>query len=234
MKRIFDQNKIETLVKETGIGSFFSTDILPHLELFQYECDDYLIREGEPLKYLYFLMNGKVKVYISLRNGKSVLLCFYEGVEVLGEAELVNGYPAGTTVQAIESQYCLGIPSEKVNALLLEDQKFLRYALNSISEKLRRTVSNSSVNLIYSLEKRLASYILAVSEKDGVFDENLTEISELLVTSYRHLLRTLNTLVQKGTLVKEGRRYRISDLSLLRQLASDVYHEPKGEPARGI
>lgn len=223
MKRIFDTEKIEQLAKTNGIPNFFSTDIIPHLELLYFEPNEYVIHEGEPLKYLYFILQGKVKIYVSLSNGKSILLCFYEGLQVLGEVELVNGNPASTSVKTIEELYCLCIPSDKVGTLLLNDHKFLRYALSSISEKLTRSVQNSSINLLYPLENRLSSYILATSEKTLVFDENLTEISELLATSYRHLLRTLNTLSEKGALEKVGRHYQVSDLNLLRSLASDVY-----------
>jgi len=223
MKRIFDSEKIEQLAKDYGITSFFNTDIIPYMELLYYEPNEYLIHEGEPLKYLYFILQGKVKIYVSVSNGKSVLVCFYEGLQVLGEVELVSGNPASTSVQTIDEIYCLGIPSEKIGSIMLNDQKFLRYALVSLSEKITRSVQNSSINLLYPLENRLSSYILATSEKTMIFNENLTEISELLATSYRHLLRTLNILTEKGALTKKGRSYLISNLDLLKNLASDVY-----------
>lgn len=223
MKRIFDNEMISVLAHENNIPELFSTMIIPHLELLFFEANEYICRENEPLQYFYFVLGGKVKVYVTLSNGKSLLLCFYEGLKVLGDAELMNGNPASTNVQAIDSTYCLGIASDKISSLLLNDQKFLRYACSALGEKLARLSQNSSINLLYPLENRLSSYIIAISGKTLVFRENLTEIAELLGTSYRHLLRTLNNLIEKGALKKEAHAYRISDLETLKKLASDVY-----------
>ena len=53
------------------------------------------------------------------------------------------------------------------------------------------SVSNS-VNILYPLENRLASYILAsYTNEDNNNTENLTQIAEFLGTSYRHLLRVV-------------------------------------------
>ena len=55
------------------------------------------------------------------------------------------------------------------------------------------------------------------------FNENLTTFAELLGTSYRHLLRTLNKLVDQGLLQKIKGGYRIIDEETLRRLAADIY-----------
>jgi CRP-like cAMP-binding protein len=80
------------------------------------------------------------------------------------------------------------------------------------------------------LENRLAGYILAAGERidsNGLttisFDENLTQISELLGTSYRHLLRILNSFCQKGAMVKKGSHYEVVDDRMLKGLAADLY-----------
>jgi len=88
---------------------------------------------------------------------------------------------------------------------------------------------NSSINLLYPLENRLASYInefLTNDEDSNIyidFDENLVNIAELLGSSYRHLLRTLNTLSKKGVLEKEDGKYKV----LLEELAGDLYQDAK-------
>ncbi len=223
MKRIFDQEKMASLIREHGIQELFSFDITPHLHLLSFEAGEYICRQDVPLDYLYFITGGRSKVYVSLSNGKSLLLCFYEGLKILGDAELLSGAPASTNVQVIEATYGLGIPFEKVGSLLLKDNRFLQFACSALGDKLIRLSQNSSINLLYPLENRLASYILAVSGGTLVFRENLTEIAELLGTSYRHLLRTLQSLVNSGAIKKEGLSYRIENMTILKKLASDVY-----------
>ena len=54
--------------------------------------------------------------------------------------------------------------------------------------------------------------------------ENLTEVAEFIWTSYRHLLRELNRLVETGILEKSGKHYRIKDRAALKQKSRDFYH----------
>ena len=80
---------------------------------------------------------------------------------------------------------------------------------------MKRSSKNSSINLLYPLENRVASYIISIGVKEDSkyfkFDETLTIISELLGTSYRHLLRTLNKLVDKKILSREKDLYIVLD-----------------------
>jgi hypothetical protein len=99
-----------------------------------------------------------------------------------------------------------------------------------LGEKLIRLSKYSSINLLYPLENRLASYILAdtsntvnAGKKTITFEGNLSEVAELLGTSYRHLLRTLNNLCTQGLIRKNLLAYEILDLEKLRKLAGDLY-----------
>ena len=81
--------------------------------------------------------------------------------------------------------------------------------------------------MLYPLENRLASYILATvqdSEENYLrFTGNLTEVSELLGTSYRHLLRTLSNLTSKGAIRKRSNYYEVIEIEILKDLASELY-----------
>jgi hypothetical protein len=58
---------------------------------------------------------------------------------------------------------------------------------------------------------------------DGYFEESKTVLSEILGTSYRHLLRTLDSLCAKGVLGKEGKGYSILDEDALTSIGEDYY-----------
>jgi len=103
--------------------------------------------------------------------------------------------------------------------------------LRKLAEKLAAVSMNSSINLLYPLENRLASYInesLIYGDDLYIdFDENLNNIAELLGSSYRHLLRTFNTLCKKGVLTKDDGKYKIINKALLKDLAGDLYQDAK-------
>lgn len=230
MIKIDDSKKMQDYISKHGIDKIFNKDMKSFMELMFFKKNEYIWRQGEASKCLYFFIQGKAKVYTTLSNGKSLLLCFYPEVKVFGDLELMSGQTAAASVQAIEDTYCIIISLEKVQDYLFNDVKFLRFIGNSLSEKLNQSSKNSSINLLYPLENRLASYILETSQiitnneaSVLVFNENLTEIAELLGTSYRHLLRTLNSLCQKNIIIKRNNYFEIMDKQSLKKLAADVY-----------
>lgn len=230
MKKINDLAMLDNYIAKHHIAEFFSQDITPYMELFLFKRNEYICREDESIYYLFFLVDGKAKVFTTLSNGKSLLLCFYGPLQLLGDVEMIKVQNATSNVQIIEDTYCIGIPLAKVRELLLDDAKFLRFICDSLGGKLNRCSKNSSINLLYPLENRIASYILATGvtvKSNGksimVFDENLTQIAELLGTSYRHLLRTLNTLCSKGAMVKKDTYYEVTNEPILKSLAADLY-----------
>lgn len=230
MIRINNLEEKHKYISKYRINDIFTKDMDPFIELFFFKKNEHICREGERLNYLFFLVKGKAKVYTTLGNGKSLLLYFYNDFKLLGDVEIINLESASSNVQAIEDTHCLAISLKSVRLHLLDDAKFLRFICNSLGRKLNRCSKNSSINLLYPLENRLASYILATGEKvynneERIikFNENLTEIAELLGTSYRHLLRTLNNLSSKGVLRKESNYFQVLDEKILRNLAADLY-----------
>ena len=203
------------------------------MKLLKFDKYEYLSREEEDLEYLLFFVQGKAKVFKTLPNGRNLLLAFYNPIRVIGDIEIVKNQSATGTIQALSTCYCLAIPMKKARLELTNDRKFLKFTCESLAEKLAAVSMNSSINLLYPLENRLASYInefLTNDEDSNIyidFDENLVNIAELLGSSYRHLLRTLNTLSKKGVLEKEDGKYKVINKVLLEELAGDLYQDAK-------
>ena len=206
MKKIEDPFIIEKYYNELNMQEIFINDVTKHMKLLKFDKYEYLSREEEDLEYLLFFIQGKAKVFKTLPNGRSLLLAFYNSIRVIGDIEIVKNQSATSTIQALSTCYCLAIPMKKARLELTNDRKFLKFTCESLAEKLAAVSMNSSINLLYPLENRLASYInefLTNDEDSNIyidFDENLVNIAELLGSSYRHLLRTLNTLSKKGVL----------------------------------
>lgn len=226
MEKAIDDERLNYYILKYNINEIFSTDMKPHMELFFFNKNDYICKAEGKIDYLFFFVDGKAKVYSTLSNGKSLLLCFYRPFKVIGDVEFINFETADSNIQAIEDTYCIGIALEKIRKFVIDDSRFLRYMCSCLGEKLIRLSNYSSINLLYPLENRLASYILAVTDcnqNNIIFDGNLSEVSELLGTSYRHLLRTLNALCRQAAVKKNGHYYEIINKNLLEKLAGDLY-----------
>lgn len=221
-EKVLNRRELNNYINEFDINEIFSNDMKPYIELFKFNKGEHICKVQEKLEYLYFLVKGKAKVYTIMSNGKSLLLCFYAPFKVIGDVEFMYLNKADCSVQAIEETYCIGIPFEYIRKYSLEDSKFLRFICDGLAEKLTRLSKYSSINLLYPLENRVASYILSNKEKN-IFKENLTETAELLGASYRHLLRTLNILCNKSVIKRNKNYYEIIDEDTLKKLAGDLY-----------
>lgn len=222
---IKDRSLTDRHIDKYEIDRIFTADIRSEMKLILFKKNEFLCKEGEPLKYLLFLTQGKAKSYISLENGKNLLICFYENFQVMGDVELLSTEMASGSMQAVEDSYCIGISMEVINPALMNDSHFLRFICKSLGNKLHRSSHNSSINLLYPLESRLAGYILKTSEEtDKInFEGNLTEIAELLATSYRHLLRVLDKFCEMKYLRKNRGIYEVMDYEKLKKLSAEVY-----------
>ncbi|SKA92969.1 cAMP-binding domain of CRP or a regulatory subunit of cAMP-dependent protein kinases [Caloramator quimbayensis] len=230
MIKINDKRRLEKYILNHRINEIFDNDIKCFMELFYFKRNEYICKEGEDVPYLFFFVEGKVKIYITMSNGKSLLICFYDDFRIIGDMEMMSVKPATNNVQAIQDTYCIGISMETARKYLLNDVKFLRFMCGSLGDKLDKCSNNCSINLLYPLENRLASYILATGQKLNCngksvikINENLKEISELLGTSYRHLIRTFNILIEKGGIIKNNGGYEVADEEILKKLSADLY-----------
>ncbi len=66
------------------------------------------------------------------------------------------------------------------------------------------------INLSLNLEDRVSSYILSI-EQNGYFEINLKELSDILGTTYRHLLRILKKFKEMNIISSNGNVYHIED-----------------------
>jgi hypothetical protein len=223
MRKILDERVVGRYLRDTGIDRLFSHNVDGLLELFYFRKNEFVLYEGISSDYLYFLADGEVKIYSSIGNGKYLNHGHYPLFRVIGEGATLWGDPAGASVQCEAPSYFFGISLPRHRGTLLNDICFLRY----ICEVLRTQINaqrHSSHALFFPLEGRLASLILQNSE-GGILRYNLVSCADLLSASYRHLLRVIGGMCQKGLMVKaEKGRYQVVDHAGLEQLAAQIYH----------
>lgn len=205
-------------LQKCGLSDFEAGDV----RVLKFEKGQYLCREGFPMDYLLFMINGKAKAFINVSNGKTLLLVFYTKTGILGDIELMTNGICTTNVQALTEVTCMGIPMKHFREKLRENVTFMNFVGTHLAQKLDRCARNGAINILLPLETRLCSYILMTNE-DGLFNENLTEVAELLGTSYRHLLRTFDSLRKDNVLEKSSQGYIIKDGIELQIRAQDFY-----------
>ncbi len=189
----------------------------------KYDKGEYLCREDERLEYLLFLLSGEAKISVSVSNGRILLLNFYRQEGILGDLEMMINKRSTTNVIAMSKVICVGIKINYCKEKLDKNIEFMKCMAIQLAKKLDTCSKNSAINLLHLLENRLCAYI-EVASQESVFKENLTEVAELLGTSYRHLLRTMNSLCEIGILEKKSRTtYWVINKEMLTKKAMECY-----------
>ncbi len=206
-------------MKTNILQSIFDFDISPYVTIKEFQPDEFIIREGERPSYLYYLLEGRAKLFLSQENGKVSLINFLEGPCFIGEMELLDETRLPQGVKAISLCRCYQIEISECHEKLLQDTKFLRYLCSFLSEKATQNTNNYMRNQSYPLKNRFAEFILKMSV-NGYYREPHTEVAEFLGVTYRHLLYVLAQFVHEGILQKTNQGYFIADKEKLKSLIS--------------
>ncbi|WP_214483387.1 transcriptional regulator YeiL [Bacillus sp. SM2101] len=222
--RIYNDEKRQHYLKESSIEALFSFPLDEFIEVHEYKRDEWIIQEGSVPNFLFYLIEGKAKIYVTHQNGKVSLLNFVSPKEYIGEMELLNEVYYTKGIQASTKTICLALPLHRYRKQLLEDVVFLRELSKLLSLKSTIMAAKYSQSLSFPLENRLAEFILNTSD-DGIYMEKHVTVCEFLGVSYRHLMHVLAQFCDKGLLMKEGRRYRIKQHNSLYNLAEMLWNK---------
>lgn len=190
---------------------------LADLMLLQYNSREYVYRGQHDIAYLMLVTEGNAKVSTITDDGKVLLHSFFQKHDIIGDVELVKDMDSAMLhVQAITDFTCIGIPFRKYSRYLKENIVFMNCVSLALANKLYRTNVNTATIILEPLEIRLCSYI-QMTNYNGLFTEQLTEVAQMLGTSYRHLLRTFQKLCQLQILEKTPSGYKIADFKALNE-----------------
>lgn len=232
MKRINDRNLLEYYIREFGLDSLFQKDMRPFMNLMSFERGECICNTGDVLEYFYFNVKGKLKVYTLMENGKSLLLRFNKPLSIVGDVEFMSGYKIKCNVDSLNESHLIGIKADDIRRYAGDDTVFLSFVIKNLGYKLYTISNSTSINLLYSLEKRFASYIISISSEDSsskdineIKTTNMTEMATLLGTSYRHLNRVIRELSDKGIVSKKNGVISVLDYIALKELAGGLLYE---------
>lgn len=211
MERIHDLARLQYYTDLYGLDGIFSSDLKEISSLVVYKAHEQLYRAGSRAQMLLILVEGECLAYVLTSMGKIHSELHYSGLNIMGLVSVLWDEPVINDITALTDCTCLCIQADRFRSTLLNDVKFLNYAVRYLADHIRNNEFHFE-----PLNIRLASFILKV-EKDGVFEQNLMLCADILETSYRHMLRTLRSFCDDGILTrqKKGRYLILSRKALL-------------------
>lgn len=211
-------------LQQYSIAHLFSFPIEDYVQVHEYMGGEWIIQEGTRPEYLFYVLEGKAKIYITHQNGKVSLLDFISEFEYIGEMELLNDVYYSKGIQTSTKTICFAIPFHSCRKLMLEDATFLRHLSIFLSNKATHMALKYSQSLAFPLENRLAYFILQTMDSD-LYKEKHVTVCDFLGVSYRHLLHVLSQFCDKRFLQKEGHAYQVINKAALTKLADILKNE---------
>lgn len=231
MKELKDQEQLQSYIEKYQLESIFHEPLFPHLSLYSFDQGELICSQGEASQYLYVLVKGKVKIYTSSAEGKTLILSFKKPLELIGDIEYVRGIDIINTVEAVSSVCMIGIHQRWLKKYGSDHSPLLQFLLDIITKKFHLKNNSMSLNIMYPVEVRLASYLLSISidESDLLFKNQLSisvkDAANLIGTSARHLNRVIKQLCENGLIERSKGSILVKDREGLRELAGDNIYE---------
>jgi CRP-like cAMP-binding protein len=191
-----------------------------------------LFEQGDPADAFFLVVGGGVKIFKTMRDGRTATLRHVPPGQTFGESVLFfETYPSSTAAMA--DTRLLRIPTAEFRRLVTADPELGLRVLSTMARLL--VMLNQRVEeLLLPIPARLARYLLELcSERHGpgacevVLRESLVcylpiskrELAARLGTVPETLSRALNQLVRSKLISLDGARFEILDLRGLERLA---------------
>ncbi|MCI3919558.1 Crp/Fnr family transcriptional regulator [Paenibacillus sp. TRM 82003] len=228
MKEIRDRESLERYILAHELAPVFPEALKPHMTLCRFEPGESICVQGGASSDLFVMVQGKIKIYHTSPEGRTLVINFLSPPEVIGDIEYVRRIDFLNTVEAVSSVWMIRISYRRLSEVANDHAPMLRFLLDGITKKFISKSHAMRSQLLHPVEVRLAGYLLSVSfdESDASFrgrvpTAELPDLANLLGASYRHLNRVIRKFVEEGAVERTKSWIVVTDRDALRQYAEE-------------
>ena len=197
---------------------------------FAYPTGSFLFLEREPLRGVYMLCSGKVKLTMSSRGGKTLILRLARAGEVLGLMAAMSGSPYEATVEALEPCQVAFIRQDDFSRFIARHPEVYQAMLRQLSAQYYGTCEQMrTIALSSSSREKLARLLLHWSYGGSETNEGtrisvpLTheQIAECVGSTRETVTRTLSEFKSRHLVMLRGATMVIPNRAALAAIGGD-------------
>jgi CRP-like cAMP-binding protein len=181
--------------------------------------------EGNPLKGVFCLKNGKCKLSKLAPNGKEQIVRFIRKGEIVGHRSVISNSVAHLTVTALEDMDVCFIPKNEILEMFKNNADFSLEITKSICDDLDEANASIANMAQKNVRERLAESLLFFEKIFGVDAEGFIsitltreEIANAIGTATESTIRLLSEFKKDGYIVLKGKRIKLEDKTKLQHL----------------
>lgn len=186
-------------------------EILAHIHCRSFPKKTQIVTEGDDSHSLYFLLEGRVKVYLDDDNGKEIIVNIHSKGEFFGELGLLKSIPRTASVLTLEDSRLGIMPEADFRRCLKNYPAFSSNLIENLSTRLIEATETIRKLGLMDVYRRIAVTFLNLSEEvDGVriINEKLTQqnIASRVGASREMVARILKDLRAGGYISQEDNK----------------------------
>jgi len=186
-------------------------DILSHIHCRSFPKKTQIVTEGDDAHSLYFLLEGRVKIYLDDDTGKEIIMNIHEAGDFFGELGLIKSIPRTASVLTLEDSRLGIMPEADFRRCLSSYPTFAMSLIENLSSRLIEATETIRKLGLMDVYRRIAVTFLNLSEEvDGVriINEKLTQqnIANRVGASREMVARILKDLRAGGYISQETNR----------------------------
>ncbi|MCW9018612.1 MAG: Crp/Fnr family transcriptional regulator [Kangiellaceae bacterium] len=186
-------------------------DILSHIHCRSFPKKTQIVTEGDDSHSLYFLLEGRVKIYLDDDNGKEIIMNIHEAGDFFGELGLIKSIPRTASVLTLEDSRLGIMPEADFRRCLASYPAFSMALIENLASRLIDATETIRKLGLMDVYRRIAVTFLNLSEEiDGVriINEKLTQqnIASRVGASREMVARILKDLRAGGYISQESNR----------------------------
>ena len=190
--------------------------------------NDVLFREGDPVNGIYFIYQGRFKVYNSGHKNRAQIVRLAKSGNILGHRGFgsLRIYPIGAT--ALTPATVCFIPEKAFKEALRNNSELVFELLNFYADELRRAEYKLRTISQMTARQKLAEALITIQDIFPTEVINGTEYQALQLprqdyaditgVSLEEVIRTLSAFNKEGLIALEGKCIKIIDMNALKEM----------------
>lgn len=194
----------------------------------RYQRGDVVFAEGDPATDFFTVVEGRIKVFKGMPDGRIVILEIFGSGDPVGAVAVYEGLPYPATAVALEPTLCLRTPRQDFYTLLEHRPSLVRGLLMALTHRLVLLTNRLAERTGGRVETRFARLFLKLSDdigrpdRSGIFIPlalSRQELADLLGTTVETCIRIMSRWGKEGIVQTEKEGFFVSDFEALESLA---------------
>jgi len=179
----------------------------------EFKPESFILRKGDLLDNIYFLLQGTVNVLNEFEEGDSFHFAQVNSFNILGEIEfLAQEKIIAATCMAKTICLTIQIPLKNMEKWICDDNQFFHFIVKALAKKNYEASLNRGIELMYPIKHLLKIYLIKQLKIEGnysvILGKSRKNISEELGISVRSVNRAVHDLKAKNMIsIEKGKIY---------------------------